>query len=174
MDRHIHLRSPDIPLLRLAQTFSDNQEHSSPWKCAKINVVRENRHAATSDTLSHAQIDSHDPRWILAMQTKARLQGTLLTPEQRAALTQSGRRLGLQRFETNLVIAIVQDQARREHPLPSLRIAQPPMPSVDIAPHGVEPHGHTVPDPPWIAAFVTGALCAIVLALWLLAANIDF
>lgn len=64
------------------------------------------------------------------MQTQARLQGTMLTPERRDEVLASGKRLGLRPFESNLIIAIVQDQARRQpteitnSPAASLRIAK--------------------------------------------------
>ncbi len=59
--------------------------------------------------------DANDPRWILAVRTGELLQGTLLTPENRRRLSQLGRLLDLTPFDTNLIIAIVQDQARRGH-----------------------------------------------------------
>lgn len=57
--------------------------------------------------------DASDPRWILAVRTGELLQGTLLTPESRRRLAHLGRLLDLSSFDTNLIIAIVQDQARR-------------------------------------------------------------
>lgn len=80
-------------------------------------VVKENRLAAHAGDIDSREIDPRDPRWILAMQTQARLQGTMLTPERRDELMVSGRHLGLRPFESNLVIAVVQDRARREQPL---------------------------------------------------------
>jgi hypothetical protein len=57
-----------------------------------------------------------DPRWVLALRTSERLQGTILPPEDREQLLSLGRTLGLTPFDSNLVIAIVQDQARRGQP----------------------------------------------------------
>lgn len=54
-----------------------------------------------------------DPRWVLALRTRERMQGPLLRPADRQNLLGLGRVLGLTGFESNLVIAIVQDQARR-------------------------------------------------------------
>jgi hypothetical protein len=88
-------------------------------------VASENRRASFTGgagEINHSVIDARDPRWVLAMQTQARLQGATLTPERRDELLKSGRRLGLRPFEANLVIAVVQDRARASAPL---RLAQP-------------------------------------------------
>jgi hypothetical protein len=50
---------------------------------------------------------------VLAVRTAERIQGNLLSPEQREKLLRLGQTLGLTAFDANLVIAIVQDQARR-------------------------------------------------------------
>jgi hypothetical protein len=54
-----------------------------------------------------------DPRWVLAVRTAEQLQGPILPPERRERLIALGRMLRLSPFDSNLVIAIVQDQARR-------------------------------------------------------------
>jgi hypothetical protein len=54
-----------------------------------------------------------DPRWVLALRTAEQLEGTILTVEKREGLLRVGTALGLTLFDANLVIAIVQDQARR-------------------------------------------------------------
>lgn len=54
-----------------------------------------------------------DPRWVLAVRTAEQLQGDILAPDRRQKLQQLGKLLGLTAFDTSLVIAIVQDQARR-------------------------------------------------------------
>ncbi len=57
--------------------------------------------------------DPADPRWVLAVRTGEQLQGAILTPERRERLLRLARVIGLNPFDANLVIAIVQDQARR-------------------------------------------------------------
>ena len=73
--------------------------------------------AATPATAPPAQppaiVDPVDPRWVLAVRTSDVLQGSVLPPERRESLLRLGRTLGLTPFESNLVLAIVQDQARR-------------------------------------------------------------
>jgi hypothetical protein len=60
-------------------------------------------------------MDAADPRWVLAVRTSQCLQGAILAPEQRDRLLILARLLGLTPFDANLIIAIVQDQARRGH-----------------------------------------------------------
>ncbi len=57
--------------------------------------------------------DAADPRWVLALRTSEVLQGCVLPPERRESLNRLGKIMGLTPFDTALVIAIVQDQARR-------------------------------------------------------------
>lgn len=59
------------------------------------------------------KLSANDPRWVLAIRTDEKLDGMLLRPADREVLVRLGRVLGLNAFESNLVIAIVQDQARR-------------------------------------------------------------
>jgi len=47
------------------------------------------------------------------MRSAESLEGTILRPEKRQKLIRLGRMMGLSLFDSNLVIAIVQDQARR-------------------------------------------------------------
>lgn len=54
-----------------------------------------------------------DPRWVLAVMAAEALEGSLLPPEKRRRLIETGRGWGLTPFDANLVIASVQDQARR-------------------------------------------------------------
>lgn len=54
-----------------------------------------------------------DPRWVLAVRTAEQLQGDILAPDRREQLQRVGKLLGLTAFDVSLVIAIVQDQARR-------------------------------------------------------------
>lgn len=58
-------------------------------------------------------LQATDPRWVLAVRTQEQLQGAILSPDRRDKLLRLGRTLGLGPFEANLIIAIVQDQARR-------------------------------------------------------------
>lgn len=54
-----------------------------------------------------------DPRWVLAIRTAEMLQGDILTPESRERIVRMGKMFNLTPFDANMIIAIVQDQARR-------------------------------------------------------------
>jgi len=54
-----------------------------------------------------------DPRWVLAVRTAESLEGAMLRPERRERLLRIARLMGLTPFDANIIIAIVQDQARR-------------------------------------------------------------
>ena len=69
--------------------------------------------APTGSAAPEPIVDPVDPRWVLALHTAKGLQGALLDPGKRQRLLRLGRVLGLTPFEANLVIAIIQDQARR-------------------------------------------------------------
>lgn len=65
---------------------------------------------------SASAISPDDTRWIFALRVAEQLDGgraAVLAPEKRRRLLSLGRRLGLRPFDANLLIAIVQDGARR-------------------------------------------------------------
>ncbi len=69
--------------------------------------------ARRTGTMGQPITSAADPRWVLAVRTAEHLQGSILTPDQRPRLVNLGRLMGLTPFDANLIIAIVQDQARR-------------------------------------------------------------
>lgn len=77
-----------------------------------------------------------DPRWVLAVRVAEQLQGSALPPSKRERLIKIGKMFGLTAFDANLIIAIVQDQARRGYApayCPTageaqLRMVPPPVP----------------------------------------------
>ncbi len=70
-------------------------------------IARENRAASLAGDLNPT-----DPRWLLAARTRAELQGASLTADRRERLLGLAHDLGMRPFDANLVIAIVQDEAR--------------------------------------------------------------
>jgi len=64
-------------------------------------------------SVTDPMLSATDPRWVLARRVSEAMQGAVLEPAQRDRLIRLGRVMGLNAFESNLVIAIVQDQARR-------------------------------------------------------------
>jgi hypothetical protein len=75
---------------------------------ARQAVADENRAAAANPGLSPS-----DPRWVLAARAYSQLQGSALTWERRMQVMRTAKRLGVRPFDANLIIAIVQDKARR-------------------------------------------------------------
>ncbi len=71
-----------------------------------------------------------DPRWVVAVQTSRALQGPILTADARIELLRLGASLGLRPFETSLIIAMVQDQARSGGSLYKMRHTLDLIPSI--------------------------------------------
>jgi len=121
---------------------------------AKLAIMKENRLAA------HAiGLDPTDPRLVLAAQAKARLQGAMLSPERRTQLLKTGRKLGMRPFESSLVIAVVQDQARSS--VEPGRIHQVEDQTVAVS----DPESVTWPR--WFAAVAAAMAIAGLLIRWL-------
>lgn len=57
--------------------------------------------------------DPNDARWKLAEETQRALQGSILAYEDRQRLLGLANRLGIRSFDANLILAVVQDRARR-------------------------------------------------------------
>jgi hypothetical protein len=78
------------------------------------------RRAIRDENRLAAGISPDDARWALAVRTAQLIQGgraAILTPDSRDRLLQIGRHMGLRTFDSNLIIAIVQDGARHGEPL---------------------------------------------------------
>lgn len=56
-----------------------------------------------------------DPRWVLAVRAAEALEGSVLLPPRREGLLRLARVLGLTPFDAALILATVQDRARRGH-----------------------------------------------------------
>ena len=54
-----------------------------------------------------------DPRWVLAVATAQLMEGDVLTPSKRESLMSQGKSMGLSPFDCSLILAIIQDRARR-------------------------------------------------------------
>jgi hypothetical protein len=81
-------------------------------------VLQENRAAADFAASNDPRADA-DLRRIFSMRVAASLEGgraAILTPDSRRRLVTEARRAGLRAFEANLIIALVQDGARRGLP----------------------------------------------------------
>ena len=97
---------PTQPRLRLV---GGEVPHTSPLETpARELVAGENRRAARN-----LELQPTDPRWVLAVRASSQLQGTALTLERRQRVMRTAQQLGVRAFDANLIIAIVQDHARR-------------------------------------------------------------
>ena len=96
------------PHLRLVggEDLAGAEAPSAPEAGRQVAV--ENRKAA-----GQVGLDPTDPRWVLAVRAYTQLQGTALAFERRQRLLRTARALGVRPFDANVIIAIVQDHARR-------------------------------------------------------------
>ena len=78
-----------------------------------------NRAVAAENIASWSSLEATDPRWVLAVQTQSKLDGSCLAPEKRDRLMKLSHQLGLRPFDANVIFSIVQDAARRGQPLQS-------------------------------------------------------
>lgn len=75
-----------------------------------------------------------DPRWVFAVQVASQLQGVALPLDQREKLERTAKVMGLTVFNANLIIAIVQDCARRGVPaLECPAVAETQLGMVDLS-----------------------------------------
>ncbi|MFG0331548.1 MAG: hypothetical protein ACF8PN_16795 [Phycisphaerales bacterium] len=100
-------QTPGQPVLRLVGATTTATVVASNERADK--AVRDEVRAAAA----RRDLDPNDPRWLLAVRTKESLQGAALSPDRREQLLRFAERLGLRLFDANLVIAVVQDEARR-------------------------------------------------------------
>lgn len=134
-------------MLRLATPVSGDPAPADPAaersaRLAEEGSASQSRWAVWAETRGAATITPHDARWILAVRTSQMVQGRragIITPDARARLLSLASGLGLRPFDANLVIAIVQDGARRGEPLDDqtrsrLTLVHPPAaPRIDAA-----------------------------------------
>lgn len=112
-NEHLPVESndPDRLPLRSANPRSNNPRGNNQRR--EMSTFRKTNFNQPSPASPGIITDPTDPRWVLAIRTSESLQGTILGPEKRERLVKIGKMMGLTAFDANLVIAIVQDQARR-------------------------------------------------------------
>jgi len=99
-------------------------EADRPLRLVGVNEINEQHVADAADTARDARPGAQpapptpirgatDPRWVLAVRTAESLQGDVLSPEKRERLMSLAKMMGLTPFDGCLVIAMIQDQARR-------------------------------------------------------------
>lgn len=97
-------------MLRLVNTHVDARQPASPRRLT--------RRAPTGPTVGPEsdQIEATDPRWVFSVRVASMIEGGragVLRPERRERLTKTAAALGLRAFDAALIIAMVQDEARR-------------------------------------------------------------
>jgi len=106
-------------------------------------------------------VGSTDPRWVLAVRTAEKLQGEILAPEHREQLLRLGKLQGLSPFASSLIIAIVQDQARRGYASEYCPTAGEPQLRMISPPHSDPRHRKAMHAALIVAALLAGELVAL-------------
>ena len=117
------------------------------------------------ETARDRTFDPTDARWQLANETQRALQGAVLAFEDRRRLLAMANRLGIRAFDANLILALVQDRARRGEPLEAAAatIEMIPKPSARSA-------ARRAPDwmPIWIVALMAAMAVDALLIAWMI------
>ena len=105
-----------LRLLRRQQAQRDAKQKRASVK-QPTNVAKVEKVAAASEAPCPIEREpitkTDDARWVFAVRVSQAMQGSMLVPEKREKLIRAGRVMGLSPFDCNLIIAILQDQARR-------------------------------------------------------------
>lgn len=105
------------PLLRLVNDDVAPTPRPVSPSAAQTRSPAPASHTQTGDPI----LSPLDPRWVLAVRTVAVLDGgpaAILTPDRRRGLLRLAETMGLRPFDAAVIIALVQDAARRgEDPL---------------------------------------------------------
>jgi len=81
------------------------------------------------------------PQWAVAVRAWTLLQGTMLTPQRRRDVLDLAKLLRVRPFEANLIIALVQDHARRNGTLAELNETVMAIPVAQKKPDTTTPRG---------------------------------
>ena len=112
------------------------------------------------ETARERSFDPNDARWQLAGETQRALQGAVLAYEDRKRLLALANRLGIRAFDANLIVALVQDRARRGEPLESASD------TIEMLPRAVSPRRDWTPI--WTAAILIAMIVDSVLIAWMI------
>lgn len=99
--------------LRLMEDPGEDHRDAVRRRAAALReIALENRLAAGTSAL-----DPPSPYLSLASRVQTRLQGCILSPESRESILDDADRLGIREFDAHLVMAVMQDRARRDEPM---------------------------------------------------------
>ncbi len=164
-DRH-NLKTRREPLNQKADDAARDADRDAvrgrpaPLRARKLAVAEEMLRAREA-TQSRA-LDPMDPRWALACAARDSLQGSVLTYENRRKLMRLAQRVGIRAFDANLIVAIVQDRARRGEPIESA------VDAIGVVPRPAARSGAFVTAWIWAAAILIAVLVDVVLIGWLI------
>jgi len=125
-------------------------------------VADENRSAAAG-----AAVIASDPRWVFAARAHTALEaGGRLNPARREDLIAFARRRGIRPFDAHMILALVQDRARRGEELAGI------MPVLSIIDVETPPSDHPPRPLLFSMLLILGAsvLCTLFLIRWILGA----
>lgn len=131
---------------------------------ARRAVEGENRRAAGLAARGDARAES-DVRRIFAWRAAQSLEGgraAILRPDSRRRLVSEARRFGLRAFEANLIIAVVQDSARRGESPDNAATRR----TLDVIPSGVMSEDRQLLIQRMIVAAIIGAVLLAGLIRW--------
>jgi hypothetical protein len=117
------------------------------------------------ETARDRTFDPTDARWQLATETQRALQGAVLAFEDRRRLLALANRLGIRAFDANLILALVQDRARRGEPLEAAAA------TIEMIPKPLEHvsgRKHRDWTPIWIAALLVAMAVDALLIAWMI------
>lgn len=148
----------------MAHPYASAAPGGIPARCVPGDVAQENASAAVAGI---------DARWVLAARVYALLEGARLTPESRERVLRTARALGIRPFDASVIIALVQDRARRgEGPIavwPLLEACTPgtePRPPRHASPARFRLSASSIP---FLGAAVVGVIGAALMARWIVA-----
>lgn len=105
------------PALRLVRPTGSAAISQSSSGRLSVGAAPAEHHDPTTavgqENWAAAQLSANDPRWVLALRTVAELNGPILTSEGRHRVLRNAQSLGIRSFDANLIMALVQDRARR-------------------------------------------------------------
>lgn len=121
-----------------------------------------------SATIGRAMTGPSDPRWVMAIRTASVMQGAILPPQNREKLIKLGKILNLSPFDTNLIIAIIQDQARRGYQPQYCPTAGEPQLRMIALPRHSDPATSRSRRALYIALAITAIVGLELIALWMI------
>lgn len=114
------------------------------------------------DNVRRDVLDPADPRWMLAKATQDALQGAVLAFEDRKRILALAQRIGIRAFDANLIVAIVQDRARRGETLEAA------VDAIAVVPRPAASGSRAAVAWTWAAAIIVAVVADALLIGWII------